>query len=208
MKEFKALHVHCSNIPVKLTGCHLKLGCFVFVVNASSTVRMFDQIVYEKQFFSCKMPLEFKIGTTAHFCTLYMNRGTPKYDSCKDLPLWSQNVLRYKKVLLRECKRHTARHVASAHYAGLSHGWGGATPGILPTIQTWLGGGLPQVPSTIQTWSGGRYPRCPHHPDLGWGTPPPSRPGQGVPLVPLPSKPEMGYPPPSRPEIDYPPTQT
>ena len=51
-----------------------------------------------------------------------------------------------KKVLLRERKRHTARHVASARYASLS---------------------------TIQTWSGGTLgtPR----PDLGWGTSPPTQ---------------------------------
>ena len=72
-----------------------------------------------------------------------------------------------KKVLLRERKRHTARHVASAHYAALSHRWGG-------------------------------YPGYPPYPNLRWVTPP-SRPGQGGPQVPPPSKPEMGYPPPSRP---------
>ena len=57
-----------------------------------------------------------------------------------------------KKVLLRERKRHTARRVASAHYAALSNGWGGT-----PSRPGW--GGVPWAP--------------PHHPDLEWGTPHP-----------------------------------
>ena len=82
-----------------------------------------------------------------------------------------------KKVLLRERKRHTARRVASARYAALSNGWVGGVP---PTIQTWPG-----------------YP-----PPLGWGTPPPSRPGR------VPPTPGMGYPPPSRPVWGTSPPQT
>ena len=69
--------------------------------------------------------------------------------------------------------------VASACYAG---GGGGIYP-----IQSWWGVSHPvMAPPTIQTWPGGypRYPPpyrpgqggtpgTPHHPDLGWGTPPP-----------------------------------
>ena len=79
---------------------------------------------------------------------------------------WPHKFFKNKKVLLHECKRHTARRVASARYAALSNGgWGGSTP-------------------TIQTWPGG-YPPCP---DLGWGKPP-SRPGMGYPHS------DLGYPP-------------
>ena len=56
------------------------------------------------------------------------------------LTLWSIN----QKVLLRERKRHTARHVSSARYAALSNGWGA--------------GGTPASPG------GGGYP--PYHLDL------------------------------------------
>ena len=84
------------------------------------------------------------------------------------------------------------------------------------------GQGLPQVPPyhpdlgwgtppTIQTWSGGTL-GTPHHLDLVGGVPqvpPPSRPGMGY--IP---RPEMGYHPPRlgtghpppRPEMGYPPT--
>ena len=110
-----------------------------------------------------------------------------------------------KKVLLRECKRHTACRVASVRYAALSNwgggggtpsslGWGwGGTPSSLGrggwVIHPVLDGGYP-----IQSSTGG----VPHpvHPVLGtppvlildestppsagWGTPPPpSRPGMG-----------------------------
>ena len=72
----------------------------------------------------------------------------------------------YRKVLLRERKRHTAHHVASARYAALSPGGGGPYP-----IQSWMGGGTPS-----QVWMGGvthqvldeGYPI----PDLDWGVPP------------------------------------
>ena len=77
-----------------------------------------------------------------------------------------------KKVLLRECKRHTTHHVASAHYAS----GGGEYP-----IQSWWG-----VP--LLSWLGGipsshdrGYPGySPHHP--GRGVPHPVM--VGVPLVP------------------------
>ena len=73
-----------------------------------------------------------------------------------------------KKVLLRECKRHTACHIASALYAALSDGGvphsvlvvGGNPPpsrpgwGVPPTIQTWPGG-YPWYPPTIHTRPGG-----------------------------------------------------
>ena len=81
-------------------------------------------------------------------------------------------ITMYKKVLLRERKRHTARRVASARYVALSNG-GGDTPsspgrgGTPPTIQTWPGGYPPHHPDLA---GGGNPPPCP---DLGWGTPPP-----------------------------------
>ena len=117
----------------------------------------------------------------------------------------------YNKVLLRERKRHTARRVSSARYAGGGYpvpgpggypvpGLGGYPipglrgypipgPGEYP-IPGW-GGTLSQVRGyPIQTWSGG-YPRYPPdlrwgtpQPDLGWGTPPPARPGMGYPPPP------------------------
>ena len=70
----------------------------------------------------------------------------------------SSSVYYYKKVLLRERKRHTARRVASARYAG----WRGRYP-----IQSWWGGGYP-----IQSWWGRGYLGCTPlpHPDLGWIT--------------------------------------
>ena len=109
---------------------------------------------------------------------------------------------KYKKVLLREPKRHTARRVASARYADLSRGVTpsqvrGGTPSHVP-------GGTPShvwggTPSQVQGWYPfpglGGYPipglGCtplarpgmgyPPGPDLGWGTPLPSRPGRGTP---------------------------
>ena len=101
---------------------------------------------------------------------------------------------------LCEHKRHTTHHVASAHYAALSHG--GGTLGTPPPSRpgqgdTWctpyhpdLVGGYLGYP-TIQTWLGGTM-GTPHHPNLRWGTPLP--------------RPEMGYPTP-RPGMGYPPTQ-
>ena len=72
--------------------------------------------------------------------------------------------LNNKKVLLRERKRHTARRVASARYAALSHGGrGGGYP-----IQPWVWG------YPIQSWLREGYPDVtPPHPDMGWGTPHP-----------------------------------
>ena len=52
------------------------------------------------------------------------------------LTLFTTILFVNKKVLLCERKRHTARRVASACYAALSHGWGGVVPQVPPTIQT------------------------------------------------------------------------
>ena len=84
-----------------------------------------------------------------------------------------------KKVRLRERKRHTARRVASAHFADLSPDKGVPHP-VLDrgySIQSWMGGGTPSSPG---------YPHPGPHlvldggtpSSLGWGTP--SSPGQGV----------------------------
>ena len=94
-----------------------------------------------------------------------------------------KNLVVENKVLLRERKRHTARHVASARYAALSNGGEG---GGAPSRPGWGGCTLGTPPSR----PGMGVPPCP---DLGWGTPPPSRPGMGYP-PPL-SRPGMGYPP-------------
>ena len=93
-----------------------------------------------------------------------------------------------KKVLLRERKRHTARCVASACYAGgggVPHpvmvGGGGTSSSHGGGTPSSHGGGrrntkpphhpdLAGVPPTIQTWP--RYP--PHHPDLARAPPPPT----------------------------------
>ena len=76
----------------------------------------------------------------------------------------SHLILNYKKVLLRERKRHTARRIASARYGG---GWGGYP------IQSWWGVLYPVmgegVPHTVMV--GGGYPGYPHHPDLAGGYP-------------------------------------
>ena len=58
--------------------------------------------------------------------------------------------LLHKKVLLRERKRHTARHVASACFADLSPDGGGDTPSSprwrgTPSSLGW-GGGTPGYP--------------------------------------------------------------
>ena len=111
----------------------------------------------------------------------------------------------YKKVLLRERKRHTARRVASTRYAALS---GGGTQGTPPSTP---GQGVPHQDLVGEGYLG--YPP-PSRPGQGYpGYLPPSRPGQGVPhpdlvagwgvpWVPPPSRPGWGYlsyPPPSRP---------
>ena len=96
-----------------------------------------------------------------------------------------------KKVLLPECKRHTARRVASARYAG----GGGVVPHPVMvgggTSSSHSGGGYP-----IQSWWGST-PGTPYHPDLA----------RGYPRYPLPSRPEMGYPPTIQTWDGVPPTQ-
>ena len=87
-----------------------------------------------------------------------------------------------KKVLLRERKRHTTRHVASTHYAGLVGG------GTLGTPPAWIWVGVPGVPPhqmdgvpPTWTWVGGTQGT----PNTRWmGYPPPPGPGWGVPWIP------------------------
>ena len=79
-----------------------------------------------------------------------------------------------KKVLLRECKRHTARRVGSARYAALSSGWGGTPSQGGTPARSWWWGGTPswvgctssQVWRVPQSGLGGGVP----HPGVG-GTP-------------------------------------
>ena len=85
----------------------------------------------------------------------------------------------YKKVLLHQCKRHTAHHVAvaSACYSG---GVPRVPPWTWDRLRPWTWDGVPPqtwdgVPPTW-TWDG-----VPPYLDLGWGTPLPRT--------------EMGYPP-------------
>ena len=111
--------------------------------------------------------------------------------------------MKNKKVLLRERKRHTARRVASTHYAALSNpdlvrggypiqtelGWGTLPPEMGYPL-AWDG-----VPPPLEMGNprpGMGYPPRPgmgYPPKLGWGTPPDL--GQGIPLP----RPGMGYPP-------------
>ena len=120
-----------------------------------------------------------------------------------------------KKVLLRECKRHTARHVANTPFC--CPNWGGGTPsqvqmgypisdwgtpcpdlGWGTPLWTWLGYlhlDLARVPP-IWTWPG-----YPPHPHLA-GVPPPHLDLAGVPPIHTwleyssPSRPGWGTPPP------------
>ena len=113
---------------------------------------------------------------------------------------------------MRERKRHTARHVASARYTNLSQGGypipcpggtlsqvcgGYPIPGLGGSPHPRSGGGYP-IPClggvSAQSRPGMGYPQ----PDLGWGTTP-ARPGMGYP----PARPGMGYPP-ARPGMGYP----
>ena len=106
------------------------------------------------------------------------------------------NYLCNKKVLLRERKRHTAHHVASARYAALSPDEGGGTldgGGVYPIPGLdWGGEGYP-----VQSWMGVSYPRSglggggyPIQSWMGW-YPIPGLVG-GVPHTVL----DWGYPPP------------
>ena len=116
-----------------------------------------------------------------------------------------------KKVLLRECKRHTARHVSNARDAGggtRSQVWGGYSvpgPGGYLVIGP-LGGGTPYLVRG-GTWSqvcrGYLVPGLGGYPipgPKGWGVPHP-RSGE-YPILGLaggmgspPARPGMGYPP-------------
>ena len=119
-----------------------------------------------------------------------------------------------KKVLLRERKRHTARRVSSARYAG----GGYPIPGLGGTPSQVWGGGYPipglveghPVPGlgiTLSQVRGAPHPRSGGYPIPGLGAVPLSQvwPGgtqtwDGVPPltwdgVPPPARPGMGYPP-------------
>ena len=156
-------------------------------------------------------------STSAHVTSNFTNDG-----GCPGWICDRRKNLIYKKVLLRERKRHTARRVARTRYTALSGGY---------LIQTWLGVPWLPPPSIIQTWlgvtpsrPGWGVPQVPPPPDLvggypiqTWlggspGTPPglvggysiqtwsggtPSRPGWGYSVYPPPSRPGMGYPPPN-----------
>ena len=93
-------------------------------------------------------------------------------------------LLRNKKVLLRERKRHTACRIAVASdcYSGggtmgtpyLDLGWGTPPPGPgMGYPPTWTWDGVRPLPRPGMGYA--------PYPDLGWGTPLPG--------------PEMGYPP-------------
>ena len=138
----------------------------------------------------------------------------------------SGKSVKNKKVLLRGRKRHTARHVTSACYAGgmypIQSWWGVSHPvmvGGYPQPPSRPGWEVPQVPppplsrpgqggtlgTTIQTWPGGVPQVPPHHPDLEWGTPPHHQTWDGVPPLHT-IRPGMGYPPHTiRPGMGYPP---
>ena len=102
---------------------------------------------------------------------------------------FSMNTYMDKKVLQRECKRHTAHHIASARYTMLLCllTGGGGYP-----IQSWTMG----VPHPVHPDLDGGYPLSrpgigvPPCPDLIWGNPL-SRPGMGYPCLDL----SKGYPP-------------
>ena len=127
------------------------------------------------------------------------------------------HCIKYKKVLLRERKRYTARRVSSARYAGgvprprsggtSSQVWGG-TPSQVWGVPHPRSGGYPipglggyPVPGpggVPHPRSGGREV-C--QPDLEWGTPPWLDLGWGTPLWPDlgwgTPRPATGYPPPA-----------
>ena len=68
--------------------------------------------------------------------------------------LKSVKMFKNKKVLLRERKRHTARCVASKHYA-VAVGRGGTYPG--GGGGTYSGGGVPALVRGVPTLVGGTY---------------------------------------------------
>ena len=103
-----------------------------------------------------------------------------------------------KKVLLRECKRHTTRRVASARCTALSYGGRGG--GVLPhpvlpgryPIQSWPGWGTQSSPGWGGTPSG--HGQGVPHPVMD-GVTPSSPGGGGVPHPVLMGVPGIGYPP-------------
>ena len=82
-----------------------------------------------------------------------------------------------KKVLLRECKRHTVRRIASGRYAALSPDWGGGGEGHpYPDLD----GGphvSPSGPGMGYPLSGPEIGLPPHQ--EGWGCPRPTHPQSG-----------------------------
>ena len=137
----------------------------------------------------------------------------------------------HKKVLLHECKRHTAHNVANAYYGGgeggtpSSHVGGVFHPVMVGgySIQSWWGYPFQSwwgVPHPVMQW---RVPWVPpHYPDLAAGVPhqvmgvpqvpptiqtwlggTPSSHGGGYPRYPLPSRPMKGYPPPHHPDLGW-----
>ena len=80
--------------------------------------------------------------------------------------------VKYKKVLLRECKRHTTCRIASTHCAGLSLG-----RGYLP----WMGG-VPTLRGYLPRTRVGTPPpsKVVRYPTSKVGTPPTSRVGTSI----------------------------
>ena len=129
----------------------------------------------------------------------------------------------HKKVLLRERKRHTARRVASARYAGGGGGYPVPGPrgggphaksgggGVVPSPRSGWGGGTKSEGGTpSQVWVGGGTKSEGGTPSqvLGEGGIP-SRPGWGVyPGGVPPSQTWDGVPPPSQIWDGVPPSQT
>ena len=131
-------------------------------------------------------------------------------DSFGNIP----EILNNKKVLLRERKRHTARHVASTRCAALSNP--DLVPGQGGGIRSQVQGGVGGYPVPGPGWGGGctcsqvwgvPSPRSRGYPIPGLGEGTPSRPVWGGTLgTPLP-RPGMGYPL-TGPEMGYPPPPT
>ena len=134
----------------------------------------------------------------------------------KEVTLWNKYIDN-KKVLLHECKRHTACHVASADYAR------GGTPsqvrgGTLSQVRGypipgwWYpipgpGGTPSQGPGVPHPRSGGvPCPRSGGYPIPGLGVPCPDLVMGGYPILTW-SVGTLGTPP-SRPGMGYPPIQT
>ena len=114
------------------------------------------------------------------FCGKFSICQTKKTKTNKKIGLWTKlNLVRNKKVLLRECKRHTARHVASTPYVVLTgYPPGQGTPH--PDLARGAGGYLTRVPPQ-PGYPPARVPPQPGYPP-SQGTPRPGNPpGQGTP---------------------------